>query len=207
MLDGMLARKVGMTQIFAEDGTVLPVTVLKVGPMTVIQKKTKAKDSYDSLQFGFESIEERKLNKPKKGHFKNQAPTRFLREFHTEKADQQVEVGQTFDLSIFKEGEKVDVTGRSKGRGFTGVVKRHHFGGQPATHGHRGHRIPGSIGQRTFPGRVFKGKRLMGHHGDKNVTAIGLKVAKLIPTSNVMLVKGAIPGPNGGLVAIYKSKH
>ncbi len=134
MLNGLLARKMGMTQIFEDDGTLLPVTVLQAGPMTVIQKKTIDKDGCDHVQVGFEEIPERKLNKPKKGHFKEKSPTRFLREFEVENIDQ-VEVGQVFDVDLFTEGESVAVSGNSKGKGFTGVMKRHGFHGQPATHG------------------------------------------------------------------------
>ena len=136
MLNGLLARKIGMTQVFEEDGTALPVTVLKSGPITVVQKKTLEKDGCNHVQVGFEEIPERKVNKPIKGHFKAQAPTRILREFEVENIDE-VEVGQVFDVSLFSEGESITVSGNSKGKGFTGVMKRHGFHGQPASHGHR----------------------------------------------------------------------
>ena len=144
MLSGLLARKMGMTQIFQDDGTVLPVTVLQAGPMTVVQKKSLEKDGCNHVQVGFEAIAERKVNKPIKGHFKTQTPTRFLRDFEVENIDE-VEIGQVFDVNLFAEGESIAVTGNSKGKGFTGVMKRHGFGGQPASHGHRGHRGTGSI--------------------------------------------------------------
>ena len=175
MLNGLLARKMGMTQIFQDDGTVQPVTVLQAGPMTVVQKKTKDKDGCDHVQVGFEEIPERKLNKPAKGHFKDNSPTRFLREFEVEDIDQ-VEVGQVFGVDLFTEGESVAVSGNSKGKGFTGVMKRHGFHGQPASHGHRGHRGTGSIGQCATPSRVFKGKKMHGRHGNSKVTQLGLSL-------------------------------
>jgi len=160
MIKGILARKVGMTQIFEDDGTAIPVTVLQSGSMTVVQKKSLEKDGCNHVQVGFEEISERKINKPLKGHFKKQSPTRFLREFEVENIDE-VEIGQEFKVSIFEEGENISVSGNSKGKGFTGVMKRHGFHGQPASHGHRGHRGTGSIGQCATPARVFKGKKCM----------------------------------------------
>ncbi len=205
MINGLLARKVGMTQIFEEDGTVIPVTVLEAGPVTVIQKRTAEKDGVNRAQVGFEPIPERKLNKPMKGHFKGQPAMRFLKEFQVEDIDQ-VEVGQVFDVSLFNAGEKVKITGKSKGRGFTGVVKRHGFGGYPASHGHRrGKRSTGAIGQCAFPARVFKGKKMAGQYGNTTVTEIGLQVVRVMPEHNAILIKGAIPGPNGGLITIAKS--
>ena len=206
MLNGLLARKMGMTQIFQDDGTVQPVTVLQAGPMTVVQKKTKDKDGCDHVQVGFEEIPERKLNKPAKGHFKDNSPTRFLREFEVEDIDQ-VEVGQVFGVDLFTEGESVAVSGNSKGKGFTGVMKRHGFHGQPASHGHRGHRGTGSIGQCATPARVFKGKKMHGRHGNSKVTQLGLKIVKILADEAIVLVKGAVPGPNGGLVTILKSNR
>lgn len=203
MLNGMLARKIGMTQVFGQKGIVTPVTVLQAGPMTVIQKKTQETDAYDSVQMGFEPIPERKVSLPSKGHFKEQAPTRFLREFKVDDISQ-VEVGQSFDVSIFEEGENVSITGTSKGKGFSGVMKRHNFGGQPASHGHRGHRMTGSIGQCAWPAKVFKGKKMAGQYGNKKVTVAGLQIVKVIPEDNLVLIKGAVPGKNGGLVTIRK---
>jgi large subunit ribosomal protein L3 len=206
MLNGLLARKMGMTQIFQDDGTVQPVTVLQAGPMTVVQKKTKDKDGCDHVQVGFEEIPERKLNKPAKGHFKDNSPTRFLREFEVEDIDQ-VEVGQVFGVDLFTEGESVAVSGNSKGKGFTGVMKRHGFHGQPASHGHRGHRGTGSIGQCATPSRVFKGKKMHGRHGNSKVTQLGLKIVIILTEEKIVLVKGSVPGPNGGLVKILKSNR
>ena len=204
MLNGLLARKMGMTQIFQDDGTVLPVTVLQAGPMTVVQKKTKDKDGCNHVQVGFEKIAERKLNKPRKGHFKDTPPTRFLREFEAEDISQ-IEVGQVFGVDLFTEGESVSVSGNSKGKGFTGVMKRHGFRGQPASHGHRGHRGTGSIGQCATPSRVFKGKKMHGRHGNSKVTQLGLKIVKILVEEKIVLVRGSVPGPNGGLVKILKS--
>ena len=206
MLNGLLARKVGMTQIFLEDGTVLPVTVLQSGAMTVVQKKTLEKDGCNHVQVGFEAIAERKVNKPIKGHFKTQTPTRFLREFEVKNINE-VEVGQVFDVNLFAEGERIAVSGNSKGKGFTGVMKRHNFGGQPASHGHRGHRGTGSIGQCATPSKVFKGKKMHGRHGNSKVTQLGLKIVKIMEDEAIVLVKGAVPGPNGGLVTILKSNR
>ena len=204
MLNGILGRKIGMTQIFEDDGTSVPVTVIQAGPVTVIQKKTEEREGYDGVQVGFEDIPSRKVNKPMMGHFKDQQPKRFLKEFHAEGIDA-IEVGQIFDFSIFEEGEKVAVTGVSKGKGFSGTMKRHNFGGQPASHGHRGHRRTGSIGQCATPSRVFKGKKMPGRYGNKNVTVLGLQVKKIIPDQNLILIKGAIPGKNGGLVTLKKT--
>lgn len=203
MLHGILGRKIGMTQIFEENGTVIPVTVIQAGPVTVIQKKTEDIDGYNSVQIGFEEIAKRKTNKPELGHFKNQAPKRFLKEFSLDDISQ-VEVGHTFDTSIFQEGENVSVTGISKGKGFSGTIKRHNFSGQPASHGHRGHRRTGSIGQCATPARVFKGKKMPGRYGNEKSTTLGLKVAKIISEENLILIKGAVPGKNGGIVSLKK---
>ena len=206
MIKGLLARKVGMTQIFREDGTALPVTVLQSGPMTVVQKKTLEKDGCNHVQLGFEKISESKINKPTKGHFKKQPPMRFLREFEADNLDE-VKIGEVFDVSLFKEGESISVSGNSKGKGFTGVMKRHGFHGQPASHGHRGHRGTGSIGQCATPSRVFKGKKMHGRHGNTKVTQLGLKIVKILEDKSVLLVKGSVPGPNGGLVTVLKSNR
>ena len=184
MLNGLLARKIGMTQIFEEDGTALPVTMLQSGPMTVVQKKTLEKEGCNHVQVGFEAIAERKVNKPIKGHFKTQTPTRFLRDFEVENIDE-VEIGQVFDVNLFAEGESIAVSGNSKGKGFTGVMKRHGFGGQPASHGHRGHRGTGSIGQCATPSRVFQGKKMPGRMGAQKTTIMNLKVVKADPESAV----------------------
>jgi large subunit ribosomal protein L3 len=206
MLNGMLGRKVGMTQIFNEAGERVAVTVVQVGPMTVTQLKTKEKDGYEGVQVGFEPItKEKYINKPMKGHFGEVAAQRVLREF---KADNQgeIKVGQTIDLSIFKEGEIVNVAGISKGKGFQGVIKRHNFSGGPAAHGSNFHRRPGSIGNRKFPGRVFKNKRMSGHMGSERVTVRNLAVVKVLAEKNILLIQGSIPSHNGALVEILKPK-
>ena len=204
MIHGLLGRKVGMTQIFTEAGERIPVTLVEVGPVTVVQVKTKERDGYESVQVGYEPVTKQKhVTKPMQGHFKDVPPQKHLREFRVDDISA-VQVGQTFDLSIFSEGERVNVAGTSKGRGFQGVVKRHHFSGGPAAHGSKFHRRPGSIGNRTFPGRVFAGKRMPGHMGAKRVTVSNLEIAKVVPEKNLLLIKGAIPSHNGGLVEIHK---
>jgi large subunit ribosomal protein L3 len=205
MINGMLGRKIGMTQLFAEDGSAIPVTVVRTGPMTVIQVKTEAKEGYDAVQCGFDpETRERKVNMPSKGHFGDQQPTKVLREFRVEKIED-MKPGQTFDLTVFTEGEKVNVVGTSKGKGFQGVIKRHHFAGGPASHGSQFHRRPGATGNRTFPGRVFPGKRNAGHMGDERVTIKNLTIRKVIPEQNLLLIQGAIPSATGGLVTIMKA--
>lgn len=206
MLNGILGRKIGMTQIFEENGNVIPVTVVQVGPVTVVQKKTEEQDGYNSVQVGFEDIAPKKVNKPRMGHFKGQAPKRYLKEFKADDVNQ-LEIGQTFDSSLFQEGEKVAITGVSKGKGFSGTMKRHNFGGQPASHGHRGHRRTGSIGQCATPARVFKGKKMPGQYGNVNVTVQGLKVEKIISEENLLLIRGAIPGKNGGVISVKKQSR
>jgi large subunit ribosomal protein L3 len=204
MISGMLGRKIGMTQIFTEDGTAVPCTIVQAGPMTVIQVKTLGKEGYDAVQCGFEpETRERKVNKPLKGHFKEQPPTKVLREFRVDNPAE-VKPGQTFDLTVFSEGEKVNVTGISKGRGTQGVIKRHHFAGGPASHGSQFHRKPGAIGNRTFPGRVFPGKRMPGHMGAKRVTIRNLTIRQVIPEKNLLLIQGAIPSHTGALVTVSK---
>lgn len=204
MINGMLGRKIGMTQVFKDNGDVIPVTVVQLGPMTVVQKKTLEKDQYESVQMGFEDIAEKKINMPLKGHFKTVKPKRILREFKVHNLSQ-IQLGQSFDVTIFEEGEDVTVTGTSKGKGFAGVMKRHGFRGQPASHGHRGHRMTGSIGQCATPGRVFKGKKMHGHQGHAKVTTKGLKIVKIIPNEQLALISGALPGPNGSLVTVCKT--
>lgn len=207
MLNGLFGIKVGMTQFFTEDGDRIPVTVVKADPVTVVQKKTIEKDGYDAVQIGVEELPEakkRKVNKPMKGHFKEQKPTRYLREVPV--SDQAaVEIGQTFDINIFAKGDLVDVTGISKGRGFTGVMKRHNFSGGPAAHGHRFNRGTGSIGQSASPAKIFKNKKMPGQYGNNKVTIQRLEVVDVNTDLNVLLIKGAVPGPNGRLVEVRKT--
>ena len=205
MLQGMLGRKIGMTQIFNEAGERIPVTVVEVGPVTVVQVKTREKDGYEGVQVGYEPLtKEKQINKPARGHFRNVPPTRHLREFKVEDISQ-VEVGQSFDLTIFAEGEKVSVSGISKGKGFQGVIKRHGFKGGPGAHGSRFHRQPGSIGNSTFPGRVFPGKKMAGHMGATRVTTRNVEIQKVIPERNLLLLKGPVPSHNGALVELRKT--
>lgn len=205
---GILGRKLGMTRIFADDGTVVPVTVISAGPCPVIQIKNEEKDGYKALQLGFDPIEERKQNKPAKGHQAKagKGAYRFTREFRIDNIDE-YEPGQELTVDLFAPGEKVKITGRSKGKGFQGVMKRHNFGGLKATHGaEKVHRSPGSVGNATFPGRVMKGKKMPGHMGDKNVTVLNVEVVDVRPEENVLILKGQIPGPKNGLVMIRKTK-
>lgn len=205
MIQGMLGRKIGMTQIFTEAGERVMVTLVETGPVTVVQVKTNEIDGYESVQVGYEPItKDKKINQPMRGHFKDVQPMKHLREFSVEDIAA-VKVGQTFDLSIFSEGEKVNVAGISKGRGFQGVIKRHKFSGGPATHGSRFHRQPGAIGNRTFPGRVFKGKKMPGQMGNERVTVRNLVITRVIPEKNLLLIRGSIPSHNGALVEIHKT--
>ncbi len=207
MLNGLLGTKVGMTQFFSEDGSRIPVTVIKAGPVTVIQKKTSSVDGYEAVQVGYDELSDSKAKKRSKAyqnHFKEQKTTRHLCEFNADNIDA-IEAGQVIDLSIFSVGQMVDVAGISKGKGFTGVMKRHNFGGGPASHGHRFNRGTGSIGQSATPARVFKGKKMAGQHGNRRVTVQGLEIVNIDSDLNVVYVKGSIPGPNSGLVEIKKT--
>src|SRR5574341_1417554 len=204
MLNGMLGRKIGMTQVFTESGERLGLTVVEAGPVPVVQLKTKDGDGYDGVQVGF--LPQKKLknvNKPMAGHFKQVAPLRVLREFRADDISQ-LQVGQSIDVSMFKDGETIDVAGISKGKGTQGVVKRHHFSGGPRTHGSNFHRRPGSIGQRKFPGRTFPGMRMSGRMGNARVTVRNLKIQKVVLEKNLLLIVGAIPGHNGSVVEIRK---
>lgn len=204
MIQGLIGRKIGMTQIFKDDGQVVPVSGIEVGPCFVTQVKTKAKEGYDAIQLGFG--EAKHLNSPRKGHLKGLKPLKYLREFRTE-GHASVQVGQKIDVSLFKPGDLVDIIGLSKGRGFAGVVKRHHFAGGPKTHGQSDrHRAPGSIGSTTFPGRVFKGTRMAGHMGNARVTIRNLEVVEVQPLRNLLLVKGGVPGSPGNILLIRKAK-
>ena len=191
-----------MTQRFSEDGTLHAVTVIQAGPCTVVQVKTSEKDGYQAVQIGFDKA--KRLNKPKQGHLKNLGEFRHLREVIS-KDISGIEEGATIDVSIFEAGEKVDVVGKSKGKGFAGVVKRYHFAGGPKTHGQSDrHRAPGSVGAGTTPGRVTKGFKMAGHMGNERVTSQNLVVMETDPERNLLLVSGAVPGPQNGLVLIKK---
>jgi len=201
-MNGILGKKIGMTQIFTAEGRMLGVTVLLAGPCTVTQKKTKETDGYDAIQVGFEECDFRKLNRAEKGHLqkKNQKAFGWLKEFRTDQiAD--YEVGKAVTMKQFKTGDFIDVTGVSKGKGFQGVIKRHHKKGGPRSHGSCFHRSTGSIGQRTYPGKVFKNMKLPGHMGAEQVTVKNLQVVEIRPEENLIFVKGAVPGgPNAFLV-------
>jgi len=200
MTQGIIGKKVGMSQIFRDDGKVQAVTAIEAGPCTVAQVKTTAKDGYNAVQLGFG-----KAKRPKRGHTKEEAPFKYLRELSLDD-NETAEAGQNIDVSLFKAGDLVDVTGISKGKGFAGVVKRYHFAGGPKTHGQSDrHRAPGSIGAGTSPGRVFKGTRMAGHMGDRQVTAHNLEIFEADPARNLLLVKGAVPGSRNGLLLIKKT--
>ncbi len=204
---GLLGKKVGMTRIFKDDGTMCPVTVIEAGPCPVMQIKTQDKEGYNALQLGYDVIAERKVNKPMKGHMAKAGKDmyRTLREFPLETVEE-YELGQDITVGIFSTGEKVKVTGTSKGKGFQGVMKRHNFGGSRASHGaEKVHRVPGSVGNATFPGRVWKGKKMPGQMGNARVTVSNVEIVDVRPEDNVLVVKGQIPGPNNGLVMIRKN--
>jgi len=205
MLQGIIGRKLGMTQVFKENGEVAAVTAIEAGPCTVIQVKASAKEGYNAVQLGFG--ETKWLKSPQRGHFKELGQFRYLREFRVDDAETAT-IGNKVDVSLFKEGDLVDVTGISKGKGFAGVVKRHHFAGGPKTHGQTDrHRHPGSIGATTSPGRVWKGLRMAGRMGGERVSVRHLEVFKADLDRNLLLVKGAVPGSKNGLLLIRKSSR
>lgn len=204
MTNGLLGKKLGMTQVF-DESRFTPVTVIEAGPCRVVTVKTKEKDGYEAVQLSFGEAKERKLSRAELGHLqKKQAPaSRVLREF---KKDGEVTEGQSVTVSMFKKGDWVDVIGISKGKGFQGVVKRHHYAGGPESHGSMFHRAPGSIGASSFPSRVWKGKSLPGHMGSERVTTQRLKVIESRPDEHLLFVRGAVPGAANGIVVIRKSK-
>jgi len=207
MTDGIIGKKLGMTQVFGEGGKSEAVTAIEAGPCTIRQVKTVEKDGYSAAQLGFEEINQSKSKKRARGKEKQTSRFNYLREFQLE-ADKETEVGQTIDVSMFKSGDVIDVTGISRGKGFAGGVKRHHFKGGPKTHGQSDrHRAPGSIGSTTTPGRVLKGMRMAGHLGNHRVTVNNLKVIESDPARNLLLVKGAVPGMTNGLLLIRKSNR
>ena len=203
MLQGFLGKKIGMTQIFRDDGMVVPVTLIEAGPCVVTQIKTKETDGYEAVQLGFGEVKRR--NKPISGHLKNSRLSRYLREVQ---ADDPTEfsVGQTVGVDIFESGEKIDVIGRSKGRGFAGTMKRHGFGGGPRTHGQSDRaRAPGSIGGGTTPGKVFKGMKMSGHMGDRRITVKGLEIVGVDTDRSIIMVKGCVPGAPNSLLHIRRT--
>ncbi|MBW2147460.1 MAG: 50S ribosomal protein L3 [Deltaproteobacteria bacterium] len=206
-MSGIIGRKLGMTQIFLEDGTICPVTVVEAGLCTVIQVKTQEKDGYEAIQLGFDPIPENKLNRPQRGHCRKAGEGffRIIKEFRVDNAAN-YQPGQQIRLEIFQVGDRVKVTGISKGRGFAGVVKRHGFHGGPATHGSMFHRAPGSIGASAYPSRVFKGQKMPGHMGNQRVTVSGVQVMEIREDQGVLVLKGAIPGSKNSIVAIHQIK-
>lgn len=203
MKKAILGRKLGMTQIFDENGKIVPVTVVEAGPCVVVQKKTTEKDGYDAIQVGFSDVREKLVNKPEKGHFAKAgvAIKRFVKELRLENIND-YQVGQEFKADIFATGERVDVSGISKGKGFQGTIKRWNAHRGPETHGSKFHRAVGSMGGSSDPSRTFKNKKMPGHMGNVNTTVLNLQVAKVMPEKNIILIKGGIPGPNKGLVVI-----
>ena len=203
MKKAIIGRKVGMTQIFDENGVAIPVTVIEAGPCTVVQVKTTETDGYDAVQLGYGEVKENKVNKPEKGHFTkgNVKPTKHLREFRVDNASE-VKVGDEIKVDIFAEGDTVDIQGKTKGKGFQGVIKRHGQSRGPMGHGSMYHRRPGSMGSTSTPGRVFKGKKLPGHMGNTTVTIQNLKVVKVDTEKNAILVKGSVPGNKGVILKI-----
>ena len=205
-VEGIIGRKVGMTQVYAADGRAIPVTVIQAGPCVVVQRKTKQKDGYEAVQLGL--VEERKVKKVTKamaGHYGKAGlpPCRVLRELHVEGKDE-VKVGDKVSVDQFAPGDTISVVGTSKGKGFQGVVKRHHFRGGAATHGSMFHRAPGSIGASAFPSRVIPGMRAAGHMGSDRVTQRNLEVVRVDPENNILVVKGSVPGGGGGYLVIRK---
>ncbi len=210
MSPGILGKKIGMTQVFGPDGEVIPVTMLKAGPCVVVQRRNPQSDGYDAVQLGLmEYIKPSRINRPANGHLKkaNADGVRYLRELRLRPGDDDLKTGDKVLVNEFKPRDKVDIVGVSKGRGFAGVVKRHHFRGSDATHGSMFHRAPGSIGASSFPSRVFPGMRMAGHMGVQRVTVRNLEVVEVDEEDNVMMVKGAVPGPNGGYVVVRRAKR
>ena len=212
MVSGIIGRKVGMTQIFAEDGTVTPVTVIKAGPCVVVQTKSvSGRDGYNAIQLGLvedKPVRLKNVSKPLRGHFEKTGgglpPTRVLKEFRLT-TEPEAAVGDQVKVDLFADGDKIEVIGKSKGRGFAGTIKRHNFSRGPESHGSMNVRAPGSIGQSAYPSRVIKGTRSSGHMGDARVTVKGLTVARVDAENNLLMIRGAVPGPNGSLVVVKKS--
>src|SRR5215467_3494711 len=210
MIPGILGKKIGMSQVFRPDGQAVPVTLLKAGPCMVVQRKSPTADGYDAVQLGLvEFVKAQRINKPTTGHLKKAGVegAKFLREFRLEPGHDDLKAGDQVLVDQFKPKDKVDVIGVSKGRGFAGLVKRHHFRGGAATHGSMFHRAPGSIGASSFPSRVLPGMRMAGQMGNSRVTVRNLEVVEVVAEDNVLVVKGAVPGPNGSYVLVRRSKR
>jgi len=207
MVTGLIGKKVGMTQLFTADGTVQPATVLKAGPCVVVQAKNVQTDGYEAVQLGFVDSKPTKENKPSQGHFKKAGvpATRIRREVTLKAGGDPVKAGDQVNVSIFADGDRVDVIGTSRGKGFQGVVRRHHFAGGAASHGSMFHRAPGSIGASSYPSRVVKGMRMGGHMGSARVTVRNLKVIRVDADNNLLLVEGSVPGGPNAIVIIRKA--
>ena len=207
MVTGLIGKKVGMTQLFAADGTVQPATVLRAGPCVVVQAKTLETDGYEAVQLGLVEPKPTKENKPSQGHFKKAGvpATRVRREMKLVAGGDPPKAGDQVNVSMFADGDRVDVIGTSRGKGFQGVVRRHHFAGGGSSHGSMHHRAPGSIGQSSYPSRVLKGMRMGGHMGNARITVRNLKVIRVDPENNLLLVEGAVPGGPNGILTIRKA--
>jgi len=207
MVTGLIGKKVGMTQLFTQDGVVHPATVLQAGPCVVSQVKTVDHDGYEAVQLGLVEARPHKENKPTEGHFKKAGvpPTRVRREVRLKAGGDPVKAGDQVNVSMFADGERVDVIGTSRGKGFQGVVRRHHFKGGRMSHGSMFHRAPGSIGASSYPSRVVKGMRMGGHMGDKQITTRNLKVLRVDPENNLLLIEGSVPGGPNAVVVIRKA--
>jgi large subunit ribosomal protein L3 len=206
MVDGLIGKKLGMTRLFTGDGRWIDVTVLEAGPCTVVQRKTKDRDGYDAVQLGFGELKETRCNKPLKGHFAKAgiAPKKKLQEVRVAK-DSALKTGDEVRANIFAAGDRVDICGMSKGKGFQGVIKRYHFSGGPAAHGSMFHRAPGSIGQRQTPAKVYRGKRMPGHMGQDRTTIRNLEIVNVDAERNLLIIRGCVPGANGGIVTVSKT--
>lgn len=207
MVVGLLGNKMGMTQIFDKAGNIIPVTILKVGPCVVTQVKTKAKDGYDSIQIGYGSVSNKSLTQPELGHLQksNIQPLKYLKEFRINK-DNEFQIGQILNVDSFLPGQLVNIQGKSVGKGFSGLQKRHNFARGPMTHGSKNHRAPGSIGMGTTPGRVLPGKKMAGQLGNKIITIKKLKVIQINSEENILIIKGSVPGKPGNLLSIIPSE-
>ena len=207
MSKGLMGKKLGMTGLFAPDGRYVPVTVIEAGPCVVTQIKTTATDGYNALQLGFSEVKAKHVTKPRQGHFRKsgEAFFRHVQEFPVDDPEA-YSLGQKITTEIFAVGERVDVCGTTKGRGFSGVMKKEGFSGGPKTHGSKCHRIPGSIGTSAWPSRVFKGRGMPGHYGVDRQTMQNIEIVDIRPEENILMVKGAVPGPASGLVAVKKQK-
>ncbi|HEC25107.1 MAG TPA: 50S ribosomal protein L3 [bacterium] len=204
MIKALIGKKIGMTQVFNQEGMIVPVTVIKAGPCTVVRKKIKQTDGYNAVQVGFGEVKSFRLKKPVLGQFTKSgiSPLKILKEFRSSESDD-LKVGDIMDVSMFNDVKSVSISGVTKGKGFQGVVKRWGFAGGKDTHGSRFHRAPGSIGQSSFPSKVFKGMKMAGHMGTDKCTVLNLKVVKVDLDENLLYVKGAVPGANNGIIYVY----